>query len=99
MKLIIRLVYILLFLLPFSVCAEIIKVSVAIIPPQSDSLTAPVPVGLSSILNAAGVDFQLDFYPFQRSINNAIKGSHNFHFPLIESPLVKKINLKYLMQE
>ena len=81
--------------MPFSAHAETIKVSVAIFPTQSDSLIAPVPALISSILKAAGVRFQIDLYPFKRSINNVIRGNHDFHFPIIESPLVKKTNLKY----
>ncbi|MCJ8337107.1 MAG: hypothetical protein MJK10_01430 [Pseudomonadales bacterium] len=84
-----------LFLTSFSVFADTIKVSVAIIPSRSDSLTAPIPAALSSILKAAGVKFQLELYPFKRSIYNAIKGNHDFHFPIIESPFAKKIKLKY----
>lgn len=84
-----------LFLIPFCVHAEGIKATVAIIPSPSESFTAPLPVVVSTILEAAGVKFQINSYPFKRSLNNVIKGTHDFHFPIMESPFVKKSNLKY----
>ena len=87
------LIIILLLLIPYNVYAQPIEVSIPITPPDSESLTVPVPAALSSILKAAKVRFKMKSYPFQRFIKNVTERNHDF--PITEIPFAKKTHLKY----
>ncbi|WP_281558154.1 hypothetical protein [Thalassomonas sp. RHCl1] len=72
-----------------------IKVAVAKLPFVSETLSGPLPDVIASILDAGGISYQMDLFPFPQSLNQVAMDNYDMQVPIIESPFVDKKALKY----
>ncbi|WDE08737.1 hypothetical protein SG34_033070 [Thalassomonas viridans] len=72
-----------------------IKVAVANLPTVSEGLSDPLPKVIATILDTAGISYQMDLFPFPQSLRQVVMDNYDMQVPIIDSPFVDNSALKY----
>jgi len=72
-----------------------VRIAVATLPSICETLSGPLPYAMTRILDAAGIRYQMDWFPFSQSLHQVAMANYDMQVPIVGSPFAdKKIEIR-----